>query len=70
MPEAERLWSGRLKYQEAKVAYDGQVQEKAEHHRRGHADSRAESDVPHVCSLHDARAVSHMTSIADGRLTR
>ena len=28
MPEAERPWSGRLKYQEAKVAYDGQVQEK------------------------------------------
>lgn len=35
MPEAERPWSGRLKYQEAKVANDGQVQEKAEHYCRG-----------------------------------
>lgn len=70
MPEAERPWSGRLKYQETKVAYDGQVQEKAEHYRRGHADSRAESDAPHVCSLHNARVVSHMTSVADGRFMR
>ena len=35
MPEAERPWSGCLKYQEAKVANDGQVQEKAEHYCRG-----------------------------------
>ena len=36
----------------------------------GHADSRAESDVPLVCGLHDARVVSHMTSVADGRFMR
>lgn len=70
MPEAERPWSGRLKHQEAKVANDGQVQEKAEHYCRGHAVSRVESYVPHVCSLHDARAVSLMTSVTDDRLTR
>lgn len=36
----------------------------------GHADSRAESDAPHVCGLHNARVVSHMTSVADGRFMR